>query len=92
MDIDVKYVAALARLKLTGEEEREFSRQLKEILGYMEKLNAVDTSGVEPTSHAMDLKNVLREDAAESAGCSEEILANAPDRDGNYFKVKKVIE
>ena len=92
MDIDVKYVAKLARLKLTPEEEKKFAGQLAAILEYMEALKAVDIDGVEPTSRAVALQNVLREDAVEPFDGGRDILSNAPDRDDDYFKVRKVIE
>ena len=91
---DVEYVARLARLKLSEEEKEKFTGQLESILGYIDKLNAIDTTSVKPTSHIMGLKNVWRED--ELTPCSdavrEALLANAPDRENDYFKVKKVIE
>jgi len=91
---DVEHVARLARLKLTEEEKEKFSGQLESILGYVEKLNAVDTENVEPTSHVVGLKNVWRKDEAKPCPESvrEAILGNAPDREGDFFKVKKVIE
>ena len=96
MKIDVKYVAKLARLELTPEEEDKFARQLSGILEYMEKLDSADTSGVEPLSHVLGLKNALREDKPDpeipDSGPGKEILENAPDSEGRYFKVKKVIE
>ena len=91
-EIDVDYVAKLARLKLTEEEKKTLSGQLEKILEYIKKLNEIDTSKVEPTAHALEVKNVFREDETKPSGLSEEILSNAPDREGQYFKVKKVIE
>ena len=64
--IDVKYVAHLARLNLSPEEEQKFGTQLSQVLGYVEKLNQVDVSQVEPTAHAMPLVNVTRPDATRS--------------------------
>ena len=91
---DVEHVARLARLALTDAEKERFTTQLGSILGYIEKLNELNTDGVEPTSHALPLSNVWREDRRETGtlGSPEEILANAPQREGPFFKVKKVIE
>ena len=92
MKIDVKYVARLARLRLTGEEEAKFAEQLADILKYMEKLNEINTDGIEPTSHVLELKNVWREDEKRESGFVDGIIKNAPESEGRYFKVKKVIE
>ncbi|MFH1283307.1 MAG: Asp-tRNA(Asn)/Glu-tRNA(Gln) amidotransferase subunit GatC [bacterium] len=89
---DVEYVARLARLKLTEEEKELFTPQLGNILKYIEKLNKVDTSKVKPTSHVLDLKNVWREDETKKCDDREKILENAPEREDDFFKVKKVIE
>ena len=91
---DVEYVARLARLKLSEEEKEKYTGQLESILGYIDKLNALDTNNVKPTSHIMGLKNVWREDELKPcpAAQREALLANAPDREDDYFKVKKVIE
>ncbi len=90
--IDVKYVANLARLALTDEELDKFGRQLNDILQYINKLNEVDTGDTVPTSHVLDIKNVYREDAAAKSLPIEEVLGNAPAKEGNFFKVPKVIE
>jgi aspartyl-tRNA(Asn)/glutamyl-tRNA(Gln) amidotransferase subunit C len=92
MKIDVKYVARLARLELTEEEGGKFAKQLANILEYMNKLNEVNTDGIEPTSHVLKLKNVWREDESRQSGSVEDIINNAPENEGKYFKVKKVIE
>lgn len=89
---DVEYVAKLARLALTEEEKEKFCNQLNQILVYMEKLNELDTKDVPPTSHVLPLKNVWREDKVKPSNLSKEIIINAPEKEGNYFKVKKVIE
>lgn len=88
---DVEHVARLARLRLTGEEKEKFGKQLNQILGYVEKLNELDTEKVEPTSHVVPLKNVLREDEVKPSLPVEEVLSNAPDKKGKYFKVPKII-
>jgi aspartyl-tRNA(Asn)/glutamyl-tRNA(Gln) amidotransferase subunit C len=88
----VRYVADLARLELSPEEQGEFTAQLNAILEYMDQLNELSTSGVEPTSHVLPLRNVLREDVAVPSLTVEEVLANAPDREQGHFKVPKIIE
>ena len=88
----VKRVAKLARLSLTPEETERFSEQLSHILSYIEKLNQLDTSKVEPTSHVLPLSNVFREDQARPSLPAEEALANAPDREGPFFRTPKIIE
>jgi aspartyl-tRNA(Asn)/glutamyl-tRNA(Gln) amidotransferase subunit C len=90
--IDIKYVADLARLKLSAEEESRYTEQLSDILVYINKLNELDTAGVEPTSHALVLKNIMREDEPRASGMAGEIMKNAPESESGYFKVKKVIE
>ncbi|HLG21909.1 MAG TPA: Asp-tRNA(Asn)/Glu-tRNA(Gln) amidotransferase subunit GatC, partial [Candidatus Manganitrophaceae bacterium] len=87
----VKRVAKLARLSLTPEETERFSEQLSHILSYIEKLNQLDTSKVEPTSHVLPLSNVFREDQARPSLPAEEALANAPDREGPFFRTPKII-
>jgi aspartyl-tRNA(Asn)/glutamyl-tRNA(Gln) amidotransferase subunit C len=91
---DVEYVARLARLRLTAEEKEKFTGQLGSILSYIDKLNTLDTSNVPPTSHAMALKNVWRGDKTEKCpeNVREALLSNAPDREDDFFKVKKVME
>lgn len=89
---EVSHIARLARLHLSEEEKEKFSIQLSNILTYMEKLNELDTSDIEPTSHVITLKNVFREDKLEPSLSSEEALRNAPDRSGNFFRVPRIIE
>jgi len=89
---DVEYVAKLARLALSEEEKDKFCNQLNQILLYMEKLNELETKDVPPTSHVLPLKNVWREDEVKPFPGAKEIVENAPEKEGNYFKVKKVIE
>ena len=91
-DIDVRYTAQLARINLTEEEIVRFQTQLSQVLKYVEKLEQVDVSGVEPTAHATPLFNVLREDEPRSWFGSEEALANAPAKANGLFIVTKVIE
>lgn len=87
----VRHVARLARLALSEEELARFGPQLESILGYIDKLNEVDTSDVEPMAHALPVHNVLREDVAGEPLPLEKVLQNAPEIDGPFFKVPKVI-
>jgi aspartyl-tRNA(Asn)/glutamyl-tRNA(Gln) amidotransferase subunit C len=89
---DVEHVARLARLQL-GEEELPLLReQLSGILGYIDKLGALDTASVEPTAHAVALVNVMRDDEVEPCFPRDEMLANAPDSAGEFFRVPRIIE
>ena len=87
---DVEHVAKLARLELSEEEKIKFSKQLGDILKYIEQMNEVDTTGIEPMSHAIDFSNVMREDVEYYEQTREELMANAPDREGDFFKVPKI--
>ena len=89
---DVEHVARLSRLALTGEELERMSEQLSGILAYIDKLRALDTAGVEPTSHAVPLVNVMRPDENRPCLSQDEALANAPERSGEYVRVPKIIE
>ncbi|MGB9772967.1 MAG: Asp-tRNA(Asn)/Glu-tRNA(Gln) amidotransferase subunit GatC [Bacteroidota bacterium] len=88
---DVEHVAALARLEFTEQEKEKLVHQLNRILEYIDKLNELDTSDVEPLSHVIELSNVFREDVVEPSYPVEEILKNAPERTEKFFKVPKVI-
>lgn len=89
---EVRYIAHLARLELTAEEEKKFSRQLGEILAYVDKLKEVDTRNVLPTSHVFALKNVFREDTRKKSLAEREALSNAPKKRRNQFQVPRIIE
>jgi aspartyl-tRNA(Asn)/glutamyl-tRNA(Gln) amidotransferase subunit C len=92
IDLDqVKHVARLARLALPPEKLEKLASQLESILEYVAKIDEVDTTGVEPMAHAAAVKNVLRQDVAEPPLPVEKVLANAPETDGPFFKVPKVI-
>ena len=91
-EIDVKYVAHLARLSLTPEEEQKIGAQLGGILGYIEKLKEVDVTGVEPTAHAFPLVNVTRPDEVRPSLSNEEALRNAPAQANGLFIVPKIVE
>lgn len=89
---DVEHVAHLARLEL-GEADREkFTRQLNDILQAVDKLRALDTTDVEPTAFAVPLKNVFRPDAVRPSWPREKILQNAPDPQGGFFRVPRIME
>jgi len=89
---DVEHVANLARLELTEEEKQMFNEQLNAILKYAEQLNQLDTEGVEPTSHAMLLSNVMREDEVRASLAIEQVMLNAPDEEDGQIKVPAVLE
>lgn len=89
---DVRYMADLARLQLSGEEVKSFAQDMNQILGYMERLDELDTSDVEPLEHVIELDSRLRPDKAENPISHEDALKNAPDADSDYFRVPKVIE
>lgn len=88
---DVEHVAALARLSFSEEEKQKLTAQLNEILRYMEQLNTLDTSNVEPLSHVIELQNVFRHDVLRPSLPREEALKNAPSHTEEFFKVPKVI-
>ena len=91
-EIDVKYVAHLARLALTPAEEQKIGAQLGNILGYIEKLRELDVSQVEPTAHAVPLTNVTRPDEIQPSLPTEEALRNAPAQANGLFIVPKIVE
>jgi aspartyl/glutamyl-tRNA(Asn/Gln) amidotransferase, C subunit len=92
IDLDVGYVARLARLNLSGEETQLFQKQLSDVLHYAGKLKEIDVSGIEPTAHAVAVFNVFREDEPRPCFTAEEALANAPRKANNLFIVPKVVE
>jgi len=91
-EIDVKYVAHLARIALSPEEEQKLGAQLGNILGYIEKLNQADVAGVEPTAHAFPLVNVTRPDETPTSMSNEDALRNAPAKANGLFIVPKIVE
>ncbi|MEI6077000.1 MAG: Asp-tRNA(Asn)/Glu-tRNA(Gln) amidotransferase subunit GatC [Verrucomicrobiota bacterium] len=91
-EIDVKYVAHLARLALTADEEKKLGAQLGQILGYIEKLRELDVSHVEATAHAVPMTNVTRADEIRPSLPHEEALRNAPKKGGGLFVVPKIVE
>jgi aspartyl-tRNA(Asn)/glutamyl-tRNA(Gln) amidotransferase subunit C len=88
---EVLHVAHLARLDLAEESIEKFAGQIDEILGYIEKLNQVDTKGIQPTSHAISLTNAFRDDEEKEPIERELALANAPEREEGSFVVPKVV-
>jgi aspartyl-tRNA(Asn)/glutamyl-tRNA(Gln) amidotransferase subunit C len=91
-DFNVKYVAHLARLTLTPEEEKKLGAQLGNIIGFVEQLKSVDVSHVEPTAHAVPTVNVTRADEVRPSLPHEEAMRNAPKQAGGLFIVPKIVE
>lgn len=89
---EVKHIALLARLELKNEEIAQYTKQLNDILIYMEKLNQVDTKNVEPLSHPFFTSTVFREDVVRQSLPQEKAIENAPQRAKGFFKVPKIIE
>jgi len=89
---EVDHVARLARLELTDDEKERMRAQLDSILSYIDKLNELDTSAVEPTSHVLPMMNVFRDDEVRPSLSQEEALANAPDRQDLFFRVPRILE
>jgi len=89
---EVEHVARLARLELSEQDKDRLTEQMSNILTYVGKLNELDTTGVEPTSHVLDINNVMREDVAAESLSQERALANAPDKAAGHYKVPKIIE
>lgn len=87
---DVKHVAKLARLELTEKEIEKYSKQLDEIIKYVEQMNEVDTTGVEPMPHPIPVYNVMREDEVKYEQTKEELMANAPFEEDGFFRVPKI--
>ena len=88
---EVEHVALLARLALEDEEQEQFRAQLSSILGYADRINQLDTASVAPTYHVLPLQNVFRQDQTRVALDHDEVLQNAPDRSGSYFKVPRIL-
>jgi aspartyl-tRNA(Asn)/glutamyl-tRNA(Gln) amidotransferase subunit C len=89
---EVQRIALLARLRLTGEEESLLTEQLGKILEYITVLQRLDTTGIEPMAHALDVVNAMRHDRVTNEPDTEALLANAPATDGKFFQVPKIIE
>ena len=89
---DVEYVASLARIHLKEDEANHLAKDLEQILGYINKLNALDVSTAEPTSHVLPLKNVHREDTVRPSLTQQEALKISVQQQDGFFKVPKIIE
>ena len=92
MEMDLSRVVKLARIELTPEEEQRLAPQLVEVVKYIDKLNELDVSEVEPTAHAAPLSNVMREDEPRESLSQEEALRNAPKTGKGLFHVPKIVE
>ena len=88
----VHHIALLARLQLTADEEASFTEQLDNILGHFARLAELDTSSVDPTAQIVETETPFREDVVTNVPAVDALLANAPLRDGRFFKVPKIIE
>ena len=91
-EAQVRKVAKLSRLDLTNSEIKEFTGQLEAILEYVDKMNQLNTEGVEPLAHCLPLSNCLRKDYVTDSLGAGAILANAPQRDGDFFKVPRILD
>ncbi len=89
---DIKTVASLSRLRIREEEEHEVIAQLDKFLTYVENLQAIDTTNIEPTTYALPMQNVFREDKVKPSLDRELALSNAPLKEDGYFKVPRVLE
>ena len=89
---EVEHVARLARLELSEQEKDQLTEQLSGILTYVEKLNELSTTGVEPTAHVLDISNIMRDDLPQESLSQEQALANAPDKAAGHFRVPLIIE
>ena len=87
---DVEHVAKLSRLALSEEEKEKFAPQLNAVLEYVNELNEVDTTGVEPMAHSIKISNVMRDDIVKQEFTREEMLQNAPEEEDGFFKVPKI--
>lgn len=90
--MEIEHVVRLARLKLTESEKEFFPVQVDSIINYMDQLNELDTTNIEPTAHILPLRNVLREDNTTSSLTEDKAMQNAPEREGSFYRVPKIIE
>jgi aspartyl-tRNA(Asn)/glutamyl-tRNA(Gln) amidotransferase subunit C len=90
--MEIEHVALLTRLKLSEEEKRLFSSQVSSIIDYINNLNELDTTDVEPTAHVLPMKNVFREDSLKHSLPREKALHNAPAKSDQFYRVPKIIE
>lgn len=89
---ELQRLAYLMRLEIAPEEEAELIEHLNEMLAYVEKLNELNTDGIEPTAHAVDVPSPMREDVVTNQPDTDNLLRNAPDREGDFLKVPRIIE
>ena len=87
---DVEHVAKLARLELTEEEKVLYTKQLGDVLKYVDQMNEVDTSNVKPMTQVIDFVNVMREDTPHQEIPKEALMSNAPEEENGFFKVPKI--
>ena len=92
MEFKIEKIAELARLNLKPEEAKKLEKELEAILGYVKNLDALDTKNIEPTSHVLNLENVFRKDEVQPANVRDEVLKHAPQSEGKFFKVPKVVD
>jgi aspartyl-tRNA(Asn)/glutamyl-tRNA(Gln) amidotransferase subunit C len=92
MEVNIDKVAELARLNLKSEEKQKLAQDLGAILEYVKKLDKLDTSKVEPTSHVLNMENVFRADEVKPSNAAEKALEHAPQADGHFFKVPKIVQ
>lgn len=88
----IEHVANLARLNLSEEEKERLTVEMENIISYVDKLNELDTAGIEPTQHVLSIKNVFRKDEKGASFNRDKILSNAPSEENGCFKVPKVVE
>lgn len=91
-EIDVAYIANLARLELSEDERARYQEQLGSVLDYMKQIDSIDVSGIEPMAHASPVFDVMREDEARDSMPREDVLRNAPQVMNDQFAVTKVVE
>ena len=89
---DVEYVASLAQLSLDDEAKQRLLKEMGDVLAYVDKLNELDTDGIEPMMHVLDISNVYREDVVTGSLDREAALRNAPKTDGAYFLVPRILD
>jgi aspartyl-tRNA(Asn)/glutamyl-tRNA(Gln) amidotransferase subunit C len=90
--IDIAYIARLARIELTSDEAARFSSQFKRLFEFIAELQALDVAHVPPSAQVIPLSNVMRDDVVTPCLSHEDALANAPDREGPYFKAPRILE
>ncbi len=90
--MQIEHIVMLARLELTEEEKKLFSKQIASIIEYIDKLNELDTTNVDPTAHVLPMKNVFRDDELKPSLPKDKALQNAPNRTNDFYRVPKIIE